>query len=215
MTNRLTSKVAIVCLALLTVIFFVTELQARRFGGGGGGISRGGIAAGGGFSGGGLRGGGRGISRDMGRGIHTDPGRGVSRDIDRRAPRDPGQRSDNLGDRQDDRQDYLDESREDRQDFAKDRQKDRQDFVEDEIDDWDRCCYDNDGGEFLAGAIVGGAIGAAAASDNTTYIVTLPCTTTAVLYDGYSFYNCSGTWYQKSYAGGDVVYVVTSPPPGY
>jgi hypothetical protein len=36
-----------------------------------------------------------------------------------------------------------------------------------------------------------------------------------VLYDGYSYYNCAGTWYQKSYAGGDVVYVVTSPPPGY
>lgn len=204
MTSRLIIRMTAVSLVLLTLIFFVTEPQARRFSGGG--ISKGGIAAGGGFSGRGFSGAGRGISRDV--------GRRVDRDIDRRASRDPGERSDNLRDRQEDRQDFVEGRQEDRQDFVDERQDQRQDFVEDELDDWDRCCFD-DGGEFLAGAVIGGAIGAAAASDNTTYIVTLPCTTTAVLYEGYSYYNCSGTWYQKSYAGGDVVYIVTSPPPGY
>ena len=49
---------------------------------------------------------------------------------------------------------------EDRQEFAEGRQEDRQDFFEDEIDeDWDNCCDgDDDDGEFIAGAIVGGVV---------------------------------------------------------
>jgi hypothetical protein len=206
MTSRLTRKLAVIGLVVVTLVFFMTELQARRFGGGGLGHG-GGIAAGGGFSG-------RGTGSV--RGFNRGAGRQFDRGIDRQALRDPGRLSENRRDSQDDRQEFRQDRQEDRQDFAEDRQDDRQDFIEDEVDDWDRCCFDDNGGEFIAGALVGGAIGAAAASDNdTTYIVTLPCTTTAVLYDGSSFYNCAGTWYRQSYAGGEVVYIVTSAPPGY
>jgi hypothetical protein len=107
-------------------------------------------------------------------------------------------------------------SREDRQDAAKDRQEDRQDFVEDEYDDYNDC-WDDDDGEFLAGAIVGGVIVGAAvsASSSTTYVTTLPCTATAVVVNDISYYNCSSAWYQRGYAGSQVIYIAVAAPPGY
>ena len=118
-----------------------------------------------------------------------------------------GDRLDNRGDNMNDRQDWGDNNREDRQD-------DRQDFIEDEIDDdWDRCR--GDCGGVVAGVVVGAAIGAAATHDLHTVIYTLPCSTTAVMFNSVSYYNCSGVWYERVYSGGDVTYIVTTPPPGH
>ena len=118
-----------------------------------------------------------------------------------------GDRLDNRGDNMNDRQDWGDNNREDRQD-------DRQDFIEVEIDDdWDRCR--GDCGGVVAGVVVGAAIGAAATHDLHTVIYTLPCSTTAVMFNSVSYYNCSGVWYERVYSGGDVTYIVTTPPPGH
>lgn len=34
-------------------------------------------------------------------------------------------------------------------------------------------------------------------------------------YSAYSYYNCGGAWYQPSYQGDDVTYVVVEAPEGY
>jgi len=95
--------------------------------------------------------------------------------------------------------------------------EDRQDFVEDNYDDWDHHGHwdDHHDGEVLAGVLIGAAIVGAAASTTTTYITTLPCSVTAVIVNGVSYYNCSSTWYQRGFAGSQVTYVVGGPPPGY
>ncbi len=209
MTMNLKSSTLITIVALISIIFFVGELDARgRLGGGGGGLRGGGGLGGGGFSRGGVARGG---------GFSGHSGQRAGRQANRKdtfGDRGTGDRRNALKDRQSDRQDRGDESREDRQDAMKDRQEDRQDFIEDELDDdWDGRWDDNDG-KFLAGAIVGGAIGAAAATDHTV-VTTLPCTTTAVIYSNVSYYNCSSVWYERVYSGGSVTYIVTSAPPGY
>ena len=56
---------------------------------------------------------------------------------------------------------------------------------------------------------------AASAPVTTTYITTLPCQVNAVVVNGASYYNCSSTWYQRSYAGSQVTYITAGPPPGY
>ena len=33
--------------------------------------------------------------------------------------------------------------------------------------------------------------------------------------DGYRYYSCDGSWFSRTYYGGEVVYTVTDPPPGY
>ena len=92
-------------------------------------------------------------------------------------------------------------------------QDERQDWAEDQ--DWDNHWHhDNDEGEaFVAGALVGATVGVAAtAAARPTYVTTLPCTSTVVVTNGTSYYNCSGTWYSRGYSGGSVVYVVTEAP---
>jgi hypothetical protein len=106
---------------------------------------------------------------------------------------------------QEDRQEWKDQNREDIQDERRDRQEDRQDFIEDEHDD-----YWDDRNSFYVGAAVG-----ASAARTTPYIPTLPCTTTAVVVNGVSYYSCTSTWYQRSYSGSQVTYIVTTAPPGY
>jgi hypothetical protein len=53
---------------------------------------------------------------------------------------------------------------------------------------------------------------AAAAAAQPTYVTVLPCTTSVVIVNGTSYYNCSGTWYSRGYSGGSVVYIVTDAP---
>ncbi len=154
-------------------------------------------------------------------------------------------RSDRKTDRSnlEDRQQWRDEHREDiqqeigkrqedRQNFAKDRQEDRQEFAEDmHHDHWDdhHDHWDDDDGEFAAGAIVGGmvgvAVGAAAASTSssntthvyheTTYVPTLPCTPQQTVVNGVTYYRCGNDWFQRSFIGNQVTYIVVPPPAGY
>ena len=117
---------------------------------------------------------------------------------------------------QEDRQEWRDHNREDRQQAIKDRQEDRQDFIEDNAyghhhyhNDW----YDDN---VVVGVVVGTAAGvAAAAAPTTTYVTTLPCQTIAIVANGISYYQCGDTWYQRSYAGSQITYMVTTAPPGH
>ncbi len=56
----------------------------------------------------------------------------------------------------------------------------------------------------VAAAAVGLAIGATVAS--------LPPACSNVVINGATYYNCSGTYYQRAYDGPNVVYVVVQPP---
>ena len=123
----------------------------------------------------------------------------------------------NRKERQEDRQEWADKSREDRQAAARERQEDRQDYVDDKYDDhWDHHHHwHHHDGDFAAGVIVGGAIAGAAKSTSTTYVTTLPCSATAVVVNGVSYYNCSSVWYQRGHAGSQVTYIVVDKPPGH
>ncbi|RLB61130.1 MAG: hypothetical protein DRH08_14360, partial [Deltaproteobacteria bacterium] len=103
------------------------------------------------------------------------------------------------------------DAREDRQEAREERQDDRQDFIDDQHDDyWDdhHDYWDDDYGGFYAGVAVGAAV-------TTTYITTLPCTTTAVVVNGVSYYQCTNAWYQRGYSGSQVNYITVNAPPGY
>ena len=43
----------------------------------------------------------------------------------------------------------------------------------------------------------------------------LSCRTTVVIVNGISYYGCGGSYYERVYQGGSVVYVIVAPPPGY
>lgn len=170
--------------------------QADARGRRGGGFDRGGVASAGGFSG---RGGSFGQQR-------SGRARTGSRSGGRESLGEAAQ------DRREYRQDAKDDWREHRQDAMDDRREFRQDVAEDHWDDHRH--WDNDAGAFVAGALVGGAIGAAAASTNT-YVATLPCAPATVVVGGVTYFNCASSWYQQAHAGGQVTYVIVDPPPGY
>jgi hypothetical protein len=46
-------------------------------------------------------------------------------------------------------------------------------------------------------------------------LTTLPCSSTAVIVNGTTYYQCNATWYRRGYESNTVVYIVTSPPPGH
>jgi hypothetical protein len=213
MNTKMRSQAIAFSVILFVVIFCIEEIDAR--GRGGGGFSRSGIAAGGGMSG---RSSQRQASQRQRQNVGSERSDNQTVRADQRQT-GADTRQDNRGDSAEDRQDRRDGNREDKQSAIKDRQEDRQDFIDDEHDDnWDRHHYDGDGdGDFLAGAIVGGAIvgTAAAVSTSTTYVTVLPCTASVVVVQGVSYYNCASTWYQRGYAGSQVTYITVGPPPGY
>ena len=43
----------------------------------------------------------------------------------------------------------------------------------------------------------------------------LSCRTTVIVYSGISYYSCGSSYYERVYQGGNVVYVIVTPPPGY
>ena len=144
---------------------------------------------GGGGRGGGMRGGG-GFSR----GGPAAGGGFSSRSTARRAPRRETQRQ-QLRDRDRDRDDWQerrDEIREDRQDYLEDAREDRQNYLDDRWDDYHDHYYHGD----------------------TVYVTSVPCGLTVIV-NNVMYYNCNSTWYSRSYAGGEVVYIVTSAPAGY
>ncbi len=75
-------------------------------------------------------------------------------------------------------------------------------------DHWDGCCY-NPWGAAAAGALVGGAI-TAAAIGSTVYALPADCVTTVV--NGIAYNHCGDTWYQPQFEGTTTSYVVVSPP---
>ena len=106
-------------------------------------------------------------------------------------------------------QERINDRQEKRQEFIKDLQDDRQDFIEDMHDDhWDHH-YHGYGSSFAAGVVVGSAATAA------TVVTTLPCSAKVVTVGGVTYYSCGSTWYQRSYAGSNITYVVVNPPSGY
>jgi hypothetical protein len=200
------NSIAYGAILFVFVLFVADFAEARGRGGGGRG-------------GGGRGGGGRSFSRS-GPASHggfssrarTQPSRQMNRPSQGGASR-PSQgkeqantrqgNRENSGKSQEDRQEWRDQSREDRQEAAKDRQEDRQDFIDDQHDDyWD----DHHHYGYSGGIYVG---------TSTTYITTLPCTTTAVIVNGVTYYNCSSTWYQRGYSGSSVTYVTVKAPAGY
>lgn len=153
------------------------------------------------------RGGGGGFSRGgpaAGGGFSSRP---AARQPARQAPRQETRRiqpDDHDRDRGD-RQDYRDDAREDRQDYRDDAREDRQDYLDDE---WDDHHHDYHGG---AAFVTGVAVGAAASSN---YVTSAPCNTTVVV-SGLTYYHCGSTWYSRGNEGGEVVYIIVSPPAGY
>jgi len=67
-------------------------------------------------------------------------------------------------------------------------------------------------GAAVAGAAIGAAAGAAAARP---YYGGLPCTPATVVVGGTTYYQCGSTWCIHAYSGGDVIYTIVNPPPGY
>ncbi|MDX2481977.1 MAG: DUF2092 domain-containing protein [Desulfuromusa sp.] len=127
------------------------------------------------------------------------------------------QRQDASGKNQRDREDGRNENREDWQDHQNENREDRQDFADDQWDDHynDHYYHGNDVAvAFVVGTSVGAAAGASASS-STTYVTTLPCTGTAVIVNGASYYSCGTTWYTRGNQGGTVVYMISSAPAGY
>ena len=140
------------------------------------------------------RGGGGGFSRGgpaAGGGFSSRP---AAREPAFQRDRDPG-----------DRQERRDEIREDRQQHRDDAREDRQDYLDDEWDDHHHNYY---GG---AGVVTGVAVGAAVSSN---YVTSVPCSTTEVV-NGSTYYHCGSTWYSRGYEGGEVVYIIVSPPAGH
>jgi hypothetical protein len=43
----------------------------------------------------------------------------------------------------------------------------------------------------------------------------LSCRSTIIIHGGISYYGCGGTYYERVYQSGAVVYVIVAAPPGY
>ena len=140
------------------------------------------------------RGGGGGFSRGgaaAGGGFSSRP---AARQSTSQRDRDPGDRQERRGEVREDRQQHRDDAREDRQDYLD--------------DEWDDHHHHYHGG---VGVVTGVALGEAASSD---YVTSAPCSSTEVV-NGSTYYHCGSTWYSRGYEGGEVVYIIVSPPAGY
>ena len=185
--KNLRTKISVTTTLIVTGIFFISTVDARPHRGGGGkSFSRGGHASGGGFSN-------RSSSRARVKSRPSAQQRPAARPPAAR-PRPPAKRpgggNTNIN-------------------------VDRNVNIN---NNWDshhgRYGHYNSAGVFIAGAIVGGAI-AAAATPNVTYITTLPCSVSPVFVSSINYYRCGSTWYQRGYSGDNVNYVIVNAPPGY
>jgi hypothetical protein len=127
-------------------------------------------------------------------------------------------RADNRGDLQDNRQDWKDQDREDRQDYRDDARKEVQQNREDvrkemkkynneyhEYNEWKEHneWYDDRWKRALGYSMTSAAFHA------------MTCSMTSVMVQGMTYYGCGSSWYNRSYSGGNVTYVVVNTPPGY
>ena len=203
------------CGVIAILGFLAADVDARGRGGGGRG---GGGGRMGGFSGGGFsrtgpasagslkhRGGGsidRGTRASPQRGNVDRGSRGRVRQERPEGGRDPeGERGDRVQDREDQRQD--------RQDFRQDTISDRQDFRQNAYDEhseyWrDHHEYYEDRWRFAVGA-----------SLTASAFRSLSCASNTVVVGGVTYYQCGSTWYQRSYTGGNVTYIVVTAPAGH
>ena len=187
--KNLRTKITVITTLFVTGIFFVTTVDARGHRGGGGkSFSRGGAAAGGGFSN-------RSSSRARVKSRPSAQQRPAARPrppAARPPAKRPGGGNTNIN-------------------------IDRNVNIKNN-NNWDshhgRHGHYNSAGVFIACAIVGGAV-VAAATPNVTYITTLPCSVAPVFVSSINYYRCGATWYQRGYSGDNVNYVIVNAPPGY
>ena len=65
------------------------------------------------------------------------------------------------------------------------------------------------GAAYATGVAVGATTTAVAVG---SYYSTLPAGCSPYVYGAYRYYSCSGAWYQQTYQGSSIVYVVVSDP---
>ena len=63
---------------------------------------------------------------------------------------------------------------------------------------------------FAAGTIIAPGTAVAVSAFQST-----DCSSSQTMVGDYAYYQCGSTWYTKGYQSGDVVYIATTPPPGY
>jgi hypothetical protein len=214
MKARLTHIAAMLTGAVFLLATALDVAAARGGGRGGGGFSRSGPAVSGGFaSGAGMQRGVAPSTQQAGTMQRSQPSANDRASRPQQVTDRQGQRQDAASTNQGSRQDNRTEAREDWQEHANAAREDRQDFYEDEVDDrWDN---DWDSGDVAAGFVVGAVVGAAAAAPAATVYYSLPCTATAVVVSGTTYYQCGTAWYTPAYSGANVTYAVVSAPPGY
>jgi hypothetical protein len=112
--------------------------------------------------------------------------RGRSREVDeRRQDARREVRDENGPDSPDDRADRAEQRRDNRRDYYDDRRDDRLDF-------------------------------ARGVRYSSVWWTSNSCSQTAiVVVDGYTYYQCSGAWFGRTYYGGEVTYTVIDAPAGY
>lgn len=200
-------RVALIIGLSVGLIALAGDSWAQRRGGGGGmrarpNISRQGPARNGSFS----------SNRDRGGARYNQPPAAdrsprVDRP-DRREPRPDGMDSRRLNDRERGRDRFMDDGgRDDRRDDRYEDDRDVPDRVEDRRDDR-RDYYDDrrdDRRRYARGARY-----------SAVWWTSNSCRQTiVVVQDGYSYYQCDGEWFGRSYYGGEVTYTVIDAPEGY
>lgn len=236
MTTRGITKAIAVATVLLYAACLATDAQSRGPGGGGGragggGFSRAGPAAGGSFSAGrtlpqpgGQMAAGRPGARAGQGGAHDYAAQRQPMASERQAQRQQAhaQSGQNMTERQQSRQENASEAQRKRQEYGQELQEERQKYAKEAREDWqdynDNDDWDNWGAVAAGTAVAVGAyaVGRASATPTTTYVVDAPCDPlTPVHVNGVSYYRCGSSWYTRSYVGGDIVYSLSAPPPGF
>jgi hypothetical protein len=98
---------------------------------------------------------------------------------------------------------------EDRQSYGEDARRQRQDYADDYLDDYHRHSY----GSYPVGAglAVVGAVAVGTAITASAFQA-MSCPMAPVVVNGYTYYQCGSAWYQPTYQGSSVTYVVVNPP---
>ena len=102
------------------------------------------------------------------------------------------------GGHRDNRRDRMDNRRDNRRDFADNRQDNRKD-VRNERREFREDRYRRHRARHISHAA----------------FRSLSCRTTVIVANGITYYSCGGTYYERVYQGGTVVYVITTAPSGY
>jgi hypothetical protein len=120
-------------------------------------------------------------------------------------------------DLQDSSQADRDQAREDWQDYGVERREDWQEYGDDHWEEhgpwaaYGWSYYDDDWMAFAAGAAIGVGVAVTAAAVESPQA---PCTMTPVAGQA-GYYQCGPNWYQRAYQGGELVYIVVTPPAGH